>query len=301
MSILENCEDGWKEQLRSNLIIGMTGSKQEIASANMQIDYCYQCFAPVSLYKYYGCKERHLDMVRSNKMWYAAPCSFNDVFDCDISVHEDKVFQSVMQTYPDPRGIRKGSKKWVELSGLVHRELRKLQQVFDGYKTNMGIACFSESDDSLLMWAHYADNHRGMCVEYELPKIASLLKFSPVPIIYATERVSFDSLTLENPRYDATNVFIKSITTKSPEWAYEKEWRIIRDNVACGDKWDEEKKGALLDTVSPRSISLGCAVEHDFEDAVKEYCTTYKISLYKMEKDPYLYRLNKKALITFDS
>ncbi len=39
------------------------------------------------------------------------------------------------------------------------------------------IACLTETEDSLLMWSHYANNHCGMCVEYDLLSINEQLKF----------------------------------------------------------------------------------------------------------------------------
>ena len=50
------------------------------------------------------------------------------------------------------------------------------------------------------MWAHYANNHKGMCVEYELLQISEQLKFSPIPVIYTDERVSLNSLISEDLR-----------------------------------------------------------------------------------------------------
>lgn len=294
-------EEDWKRILRSYINLGLTGAPQEKTEALRQVGYYYQCYAPVSLYKYYSEKPRNLAMVKANQMWYSAPSNFNDVFDCDISIKEDEVFKSVMRMFPDARGVRKGSYKWKELSGIVHQELNSLKSVFEELKSSIGIACLSESDDSLLMWAHYANNHHGMCVEYGLPEIVSQLSFSPVPVIYSNKRVSFSSLNLATPEHDALRIFTESITTKSPEWGYEREWRIIRDDSACGDKWDKKKKGALLQVIHPSSITLGCVSEKEFEDEVKNYCKANSVNLYRMEKDPYHYRLNKKALLEFNN
>ena len=139
-------------------------------------------------------------------------------------------------------------------------------------RSEMGIACLSESDDSLLMWAHYANNHYGMCVEYELMEINRQLEFTPVPIIYSERRACLDSLNPDTVERDTTKVFIESLTTKSLEWRYEKEWRIIRDDGACGDRWDAVKKGALLDMIRPTSVTLGCMAKQEFSKEVQEYC-----------------------------
>lgn len=71
--------------------------------------------------------------------------------------------------------------------------------------------------------------------------------------------------------------------------------------MACGDKWDDAKKGALLDMISPTSITLGCQAEDSFERAVLMYCQENEINLYKMEKDEMLYQLNRKPVALFNN
>ena len=53
--------------------------------------------------------------------------------------------------------------------------------------------------------------------------------------------------------------------------------------------------------IRPSSITLGCAAEEQLEAAVREYCEKNQISLYKMRKDKILYRLNKVAILEFDT
>lgn len=233
-------------------------------------------------------------------MWYSAPCNFNDVFDCDMSMDEEGIFQSILQMYPDKRGIREGSPIWRDLLKTCRQQIRTFQSSYDILKSRMGISCLSESDDSLLMWAHYANNHCGICVEYELLEINRQLGFSPVPIIYSDDRVCVHTLDPNTLEKDIQGIFIESLTSKSPEWSYEKEWRIIRDDGACGNKWDAEKKGALLEMIRPSSIILGCMAKPEFEKAVREHCEECRINLYKMKKDKGRYRLEKVPVILFD-
>lgn len=150
------------------------------------------------------------------------------------------------------------------------------------------------------MWAHYANNHCGICVEYELLEINRQLGFSPVPIIYSDDRVCVHTLDPNTLEKDIQGIFIESLTSKSPEWSYEKEWRIIRDDGACGNKWDAEKKGALLEMIRPSSIILGCMAKPEFEKAVREHCEECRINLYTMKKDKGRYRLEKVPVILFD-
>ena len=178
---------------------------------------------------------------------------------------------------------------WKQLKGTVSQKIREFQAEFENLRTKMGIACLSEAYDSLLMWAHYANNHCGMCVEYELLEFNRQLGFSPVPVVYSNERVSIH--TIETLERDIQGLFVESLTSKSPEWSYEKEWRIIRDDGACGDKWEAKKNGALLAAVRPKSVTLGCMAKPEFEKLVKAYCEENQINLFRMERDKTLYRL----------
>ena len=296
-----NQDEEWKKQLREQFVILMTGSEQEKQALYANVGYCYQCYAPAKVYKYYSDTNLNLEALRDNKMWYSAPCAFNDVFDCEVTVDEGKLFNSIMQTYPGMQGVRIGSPMWIKMKAQANSSAKEMRNMFTQMRSQMGITCLSELDDSLLMWAHYAINHYGMCVEYELMEINRQLQFTPVPIIYSEERVCFDSLNVETIEKDITKVFLESLTSKSPEWGYEKEWRIIRDDGACGDRWNAEKKGALLDMIRPTSVILGCMAKPEFSKAVQEYCEENQINLYKMERDPKAYRLVKVPVLEFDN
>ena len=199
----ENDDNDWKIELRNLLIEGMTGDAQAKQNAYGQIGYHYQCSAPASLYKYYGNSTRDLDSIKANKMWYSAPSNFNDVFDCEISVDEAAIINCAMQMAPDKKKIRVGSPMWKQIGQTMRQEIKSFCATYEGMRSSMGISCLSESDNSLLMWAHYANNHRGMCVEYDLMEINKKLKFTPVPIIYSKDRVCFDVLNLDTVGNDA--------------------------------------------------------------------------------------------------
>ncbi len=293
-------EMDWMKKLRDKLITIVCGTEVEKQSLYADVGFCYQCYAPSSLYKYYSDKPHNLNAVKNNKMWYSTPINFNDVFDCDITVDEKKLFESMLKMCPGVQNVRIGSPIWKNLKDEARKSAKSMHDMFMQMRSEIGIACLSEVEDSLLMWAHYANNHCGMCVEYELLEINKQLKFTPVPIIYSEERVCFDSLNTSTIERDTTKIFVENLTTKSPEWSYEKEWRIIRDDGACGDQWDVVKKGASLDMIRPSSIILGCMAKPEFEKEVHTYCAENKINLYKMQKDSNKYKLVKNAVLLFD-
>ncbi|MBP3441248.1 MAG: DUF2971 domain-containing protein [Clostridia bacterium] len=291
--------DSWKEELISELITSIIGTNIQKQKAYEEVGRYYMCYAPISLYKYYSDQQLDWNTVENNKMWYSAACNFNDVFDCDIYIDEEKILNSMLLIATNNKGARRGSQIWLQLKQALSKELPSLEETLNSLKSTMGISCLSEINDSLLMWAHYANNHKGICVEYNLMEINKKLGFSPVPIIYSENKVAFNTFSQDFSDDDATTVLIKSITSKSPEWSYEKEWRIIRDNAACGNNWNDVTKGALLDMIQPSSIILGCMATPEFENVVHEHCKANHINLYKMEKDKSCYNLTKKTIFEF--
>lgn len=95
------------------------------------------------------------------------------------------------------------------------------------------VGCLSTDYKNQLMWSHYADGHKGFCVEYDFNKASDFLeKYLFLPVIYSEERVHFPSNILF-PAYslggeqEEKNTMIRSLVTKDKVWSYEKEWRVI--------------------------------------------------------------------------
>jgi hypothetical protein len=77
------------------------------------------------------------------------------------------------------------------------------------------------------MWSHYADYHRGICVEFKTNN-GKLFGCDLLPIDYDVNYPKFSI-------YDEPNVeFVKRhVSTKSSDWVYEEEWRIIYRETGC--------------------------------------------------------------------
>ena len=179
MAELQECitDDSWKQSLQSEIITALTESGQTQNHALEQVGYYYQCCAPAFLYKYYRDQPLNLNSVMSNKMWYSAPRNFNDAFDCDIAIDEQAIFNNLLPAISGGKTIRKGSPAWIQLKSNLHKQITLLENTFADQKSSMGITCLSEVPDSLLMWSHYANNHRGFCVSYNLLALNQKLQF----------------------------------------------------------------------------------------------------------------------------
>lgn len=106
------------------------------------------------------------------------------------------------------------------LSLAIERELRKTHET--------GVLCLSTKFDSPLMWSHYANQHRGVCVEYDVSDLApqGLHKVS-----YGESRKVLAS-QIRDWVFDGDSTARHAIDkacllTKSKEWMYESEWRLL--------------------------------------------------------------------------
>ena len=96
---------------------------------------------------------------------------------------------------------------------------------------NCKVCCFSENNDILLMWSHYANKHQGVCIEFDLEKLEdnsfldSLKAVNINKVIYGDIPKNINNLPV-------------SLFYKTKDWEYEKEYRIVcysEDEFLCFD------------------------------------------------------------------
>ena len=136
------------------------------------------------------------------------------------------------------------------------------------------LACFTLRDDGILLWTHYANKHRGFVVAFEreaLDRAAENL-FQQAsrpdlpggghwPVEYRSTRPVIQHILV--PREDMEKVFRDVVVTKSLEWAYEEESRILLPKVL----FDPEagiadcRCGPAVDEGCPRN---GPGIQHSY-------------------------------------
>lgn len=85
------------------------------------------------------------------------------------------------------------------------------------------------------MWSHYADGHKGFCIEYDFScEAEELLDILILPVIYSSERPKFPwnvALAVDKDansvKVEGARTMLRSLLTKDNAWGYEDEWRII--------------------------------------------------------------------------
>jgi hypothetical protein len=100
-------------------------------------------------------------------------------------------------------------------------------QLFQDFDKDIGILCLTEKPDNLLMWAHYAQQHQGFVIEFDeahsffnQEKRADYYFDRLLKVRYSIDRPNqacIADLTAE-----------ETFLTKSKDWEYEQEWRMLR-------------------------------------------------------------------------
>jgi hypothetical protein len=206
-----------------------------------------------------------INSLESGETWLSSPEKLNDPFDCALTFsatamakhwHSSRLKEILdatghreaftdaeiaeIETSPDPirlmteMAFKKEGKPLPPdlsdfISSLPDRILGDvLENLVSKTKDSLRLCCFSENVKSTLMWSHYAEDHKGICLEYDLdtwkkhPLAIRLLH----PVHYTDTR--FDATQHLHPDY-ATNVYIPIIAAcnKAIDWAYENEWRFV--------------------------------------------------------------------------
>jgi hypothetical protein len=93
-----------------------------------------------------------------------------------------------------------------------------------------GVLSLTERCDNLLMWGHYASSDTGICLEFAAFDVVTSFEKGffgrAQPVVYSDKRRVFDPNAAED---DNVRLAIRS---KSCDWAYELEWRIIEQHLS---------------------------------------------------------------------
>jgi hypothetical protein len=203
----------------------------------------------------------------------------------------------------------------------VMTKIEKLRNV------NIRISCFSALDryknfnDIIHIWSHYADHHKGFCIEYDLsplkepicssfkeyasPKfmeerIKVLILGGLFPVIYTANRVNIPKTKLDKIKIteigelkhnsDIDSILYKTFIIKSAKWNYEKEWRLIIDGDVC--KYYDNK----IPFPYIKKIYLGCKMKPETIDIMIEIAEELGVEIVMMKMDNNKFILKERSV-----
>jgi hypothetical protein len=257
---------------------------------------------PRHLYKFreFDTHEHGIDILRNDRIFFASPGTFNDPFDSHILVRFDlgtpsqirrRLEDALRMGNPEmPSAEIRKRAKTAYLSGISANHKAVLLGQEQAINEDLGIFSLSANIGSLLSWAHYASSHSGFCIGFStqyLQMICMGISLNDTSKVMVMGEVQY---TNEYPMIDVFHSdrmrsMRLSLLTKSSEWSYEREYRMLFP-----------AHPSTLVAIPPEAITrvvLGCRIRKDDQVRIVQVLEERKsaVKLFKAERDPFNFRL----------
>jgi hypothetical protein len=234
-------------------------------------------------YKEYFYRYRHFDddgcieslqlLLTKNEIRLSSPQSFNDPYDCrphfvaNGTESQKRTYIKTICRNANPT-LTKG-----DVNALATKLLKKLnspgydfetifkEEYYNKLVPSVGMICVSKVPDNILMWSHYAASHSGICLEFEANVKTDSAFLIAQEVKYTNEYPVIDFSTCSKEE-----ILDNGLLTKSIDWEYEREYRVIfpaemtklkipeesLTGVIFGLKTSAEHKGLVLKWIETR-------------------------------------------------
>jgi hypothetical protein len=295
-------------------------------------------YLPKSIFKYREVNENSIKNLEEDTIWLADPSKFNDPYDCSHTVdfsriqqlQSSELFEKFMQEKGHDSNLTNDQKKTLAISPDPISELMEIHlsgetpEKREGIKSALislqnkihedlavtsskslascfKLCSFSERNDSMLMWAHYASYHQGFCIEYNLENISSsdYRRRFLYPAIYSDQIFDATEHMMKGLKHmmkgikdeNSNNLYLSlAALIKAKDWEYEKEWRIVFANGIV----DSERSYGIG---KPKMIYFGTKISQPVQERLIEICKRRNISYVKMKAHHSMFKLEPCSLI----
>lgn len=182
------------------------------------------------------------------------------------------------------------------LGCVIPRIIEKdYKQYIENLKNTFRVSCFTTSPYSQLMWASYANFHRGLCVEYTiLPNDEQYrdVYLNLFPVIYCKKRqnVSKYLVTQLDRELDMERlwtIYSQGALRKSFDWMYQCEWRLI---LPFGRMTTENFNIRFFPITK---VFLGNRMQTKQRKEIVDICKSKKIPYVGMVRNPYKFEMEE--------
>lgn len=213
---------------------------------------------PRFVYKYYKLTKFTETVLEENKIWFGSPTKFNDPFDCQLIPNttnkKKEIEEYLKRNSSHNRALRKSEADQLIRNPFLWKDI--VSESLEKVISNSGVTSFCGSNRNILMWSHYSDSHKGICLKFDIYKSPETFLF-PIKVIYSDDYPTFNYLK------DTDKIIDFLFQTKSNHWMYEEELRVVMKNVG---KYHFSKNSLV-------EITFGCKTE---EDDIKKYLNILK-------------------------
>jgi len=165
------------------------------------------------------------EIIVRSELWLSSPKAFNDPFDMSIKFVFDATIKEKRMRFT--KVLKAEGKKFHEIERLLPKLIRnanaenlnpRLRKTVD----ETGVCSFAGDPRNILMWSHYASNHEGLCLVFEVARDPKTF-LDALPVEYS----------LDYPVVNWVKDFdeggpLTIVLRKHEGWKYEKERRIVK-------------------------------------------------------------------------
>jgi len=250
----------------------------------LEYPFVYQDENYIYLYKHQPITDSRLKLLTGGTISFTKPEKFNDPLDCVYAVddsyhHSAEEVQNIFWKYCRINiAMEEAQKLAKQLKEIETKDINNLSY-FQDINSRMGICCLNHNPLNILMWSHYADFHKGFLTEFKFHKRDMLISsqkyknFLPIPIRYSNEMPLITLKDRLNPKWKILEIY----TTKSEEWSYEKEFRILRPYTN-----EPIQKIPYTDLIC--TVIGGIKISSKDEEKLKKICSKNKIPYFRVER-----------------
>lgn len=204
-------------------------------------------------------KDHLIVMLKEQKLFFSDPHNVNDPWDCkpwfdyrtlleDPAKREEMItFLRLAAPHLEDHPLRPYYEDRIRTNDA---ELRNAVEMSSSLLIKQiaerRIYCLTPFPDSTLMWSHYAANHRGLCLEFDKNN----------PLIEKARPVRYRKTYPVWTPLSALNDPLEVVFTKSMDWSYEREFRILASSLDGPLKLYDNF--VLLPAGALTSIIVGC-------------------------------------------
>ncbi len=276
---------------------------------------------PKRIYKYRCDNEDSRKNLMDDTVWICSPAAYNDPYDCLFTLTEQDVLVAAKLSFVDDFVRVYGldgviSANAILLAKASNDPLQQLvkhipsdhpcskdanpQQIADFFGAQLSryvgdsiafvrqireatkICSFSQRNDSILMWGHYSDKHKGFCIEYELEPLPPnhFMRRNLYPVIYSSklyDLTRWASQLFSSPRdqFNPCAVLLATLS-KYRDWRYEKEWRFVLTESRL-------TANRAMSVPKPARVFLGSRIEDPSRRELTELCNRRGLGVWQME------------------
>ncbi|MFP5300228.1 DUF2971 domain-containing protein [Cobetia sp. SIMBA_158] len=278
----------WKDDFYQRLSFSETLNDE---AAQKAYDYKNK-HLPNKLYRYRSLEKklREKQNLENDNLYLSSPENFNDPYDCACKISNHLIiyyyctnnYLNIFSRWKKPvfskhkldyrlliSNCSHYTRSYLKKYEDEHHETPDYSNIIKNIRDDILISCFSECYTSTLMWSHYANEHKGICIEYNLDNlkgdIYSIFNKRMYPVLYSNimadaTQLAIDSIFQQTTQNVLNHIFIKPAVNKSIDWAYEKEWRIVAPRI----------DNRVITTPTPSRIILGSRISSEDEKWVRE-------------------------------